>query len=70
MALSYRTNYPEAAFAIVTLNEAPIGQLILDAGRDRLHVVCIALLPDWQRQGLGSVGAAAGADCSRSSRQT
>jgi ribosomal protein S18 acetylase RimI-like enzyme len=54
MTQSYRTAFPAAAFAIVTMDDVPIGQLILDTAEDRIHVVYIALLAIWRRRGIGS----------------
>jgi ribosomal protein S18 acetylase RimI-like enzyme len=54
MMQSYRASCPTGAFQIVTLNDAPIGQLITDTASDRIYVVYIALLPLWRARGIGS----------------
>jgi ribosomal protein S18 acetylase RimI-like enzyme len=54
MTLSYRASSPSGAFRIVTMDDAPIGQLITHIADDRVHVVYIALLPSWRHRGIGS----------------
>jgi ribosomal protein S18 acetylase RimI-like enzyme len=54
MTQSYRASCPTGAFQIVTLDGAPIGQLITDIAADRIYVVYIALLPSWRDRGIGS----------------
>lgn len=50
----YRIAFPEAGYAIVERSGQPIGRLVTDAGRDRLHLVDLALLPHARAQGHGS----------------
>jgi ribosomal protein S18 acetylase RimI-like enzyme len=54
MMQSYRASCPSGAFQIVTMDDAPIGQLIAHIAADRVYVVYIALLPSWRRRGIGS----------------
>ena len=54
MTQSYRASFPDASFAIITMDGAPIGRLITDVTQDRLHIVLVAFLPDWRHRNLGS----------------
>lgn len=54
MTLAYRSAFPDGSFEIVTLDDEPIGRLITDHGPDRLHIVYIALLPEWRNRGIGT----------------
>lgn len=49
----YRKHYPTAFFLIVEANSKPIGRLYLDHQADRIHVVELSLLPDFQGHGIG-----------------
>jgi ribosomal protein S18 acetylase RimI-like enzyme len=55
MTLSYRSGLPEGYFAIVTLDDVPIGRLITDASQGWFHIVHIAFLPEWRNRGIGTV---------------
>jgi ribosomal protein S18 acetylase RimI-like enzyme len=55
MSMSYRAGYPAARFAIITLNDTPIGRLITNDGGERFHILHIALLPEWRSRGIGKV---------------
>ncbi len=52
--LTYRGNFPHARFDIVEAEDRPIGRLVVDSGGDTGCIVDFALMPDWQRRGLGS----------------
>jgi len=52
-ALSYGQAHPGARWWIVESSGAPVGELVLDARADRLHIVDITLAPERQRRGLG-----------------
>jgi ribosomal protein S18 acetylase RimI-like enzyme len=54
MAQSYRARYASEAFSIVIINGKPAGRLIMDVTDDRIHIVYIALLPQWRGRGIGS----------------
>ncbi|MGR4865246.1 GNAT family N-acetyltransferase [Caulobacter sp. LARHSG274] len=50
----YRAAYPAARLEIVTVgDDKPVGRLATDLGADALHLVDIALVPDWRGRGLG-----------------
>jgi ribosomal protein S18 acetylase RimI-like enzyme len=50
---SYREAFPDARWLIVERDGEAVGELILCAAPDGLHVVDVTLRPDRQRQGLG-----------------
>jgi ribosomal protein S18 acetylase RimI-like enzyme len=50
----YRTYFADCAFAVIERCGEPIGRLYLQARRTQLHIVDIALLPDWRRRGIGT----------------
>jgi ribosomal protein S18 acetylase RimI-like enzyme len=49
----YRTIYPQAALQIVRLAGNPIGKLYVEHNAQRIHIIDIALLPEWQHKGIG-----------------
>jgi ribosomal protein S18 acetylase RimI-like enzyme len=49
----YRKYYPDAAFLIVQLDDKPIGRLYLDRSEPYIHVIDIALLPEYRGAGIG-----------------
>ena len=53
MSAGYRSMFPAARYAVITLNDAPIGRLITDDSRDMFHIVHIALLPERRHRGIG-----------------
>ena len=50
----FRTQFTDCAFNILAHAGAPIGRLYLDVRPARLHIIDIALLPEWRGQGLGT----------------
>jgi ribosomal protein S18 acetylase RimI-like enzyme len=50
----YQDHYTGAAFQVILYGGAPIGRLYFDHWPDELRIVDIALLPEYQRKGLGS----------------
>ena len=54
MITGYRAAFPAARFEVIVLNDEPIGRLITDRNPDWLHVVYIALLPEWRNRGIGT----------------
>ena len=50
----YRTYNADCAFAVITHQGLPVGRLYLESGPRRIHVVDIALMPDWRARGLGT----------------
>lgn len=55
MTTNYRAAFPRGRFAVVTLDDTPIGQLITDSSPDRFHIVYIALLPEWRQRRIGTL---------------
>ena len=50
----YHTAFPDAEFQIVLLNGTKAGRLIVHRTREELHLVDIALLPQYRNAGIGS----------------
>jgi ribosomal protein S18 acetylase RimI-like enzyme len=50
----YRTYYPLTEFAVLEKDGAPAGRLYVDRQATRLHVIDIALLPEWRGHGTGT----------------
>lgn len=51
---SYRLSYPEAENYIILHNGQPIGRMLIDRSEEAIHLVDIALLPDYRNHGVGS----------------
>ena len=51
---TYRARYPAAQFAIVLIDDTPIGRLVIDRGCEAFTLVDIALLPVWRGRGIGT----------------
>jgi ribosomal protein S18 acetylase RimI-like enzyme len=52
--LDYQGNYPNASFDLILQDDVPIGRLYVDRRPDELHIIDIALLPEYRNQGVGS----------------
>lgn len=50
----YAKSYPAGSFDIIMSGGQPAGRLITNRTADRLHVVDIALLPEFRGQGIGT----------------
>ena len=50
----YRMNYPKAQYQIIERDGTPIGRLIVDRSENPILLMDIALLPDYQRSGIGT----------------
>jgi ribosomal protein S18 acetylase RimI-like enzyme len=50
----YRTVYPEGSFELLLVDETPIGRLYLNRGVEAVHVIDLALLPEYRGLGIGS----------------
>ena len=50
----YQRNYPAAAFDVIEQAGVAIGRLYVDRRPDELHILDIALLPDYRNRGIGS----------------
>ncbi len=51
---SSRASYPDAEYQIIRLDDTNIGRMIVHRTQDALHVVDIALLPQYRNSGVGS----------------
>jgi ribosomal protein S18 acetylase RimI-like enzyme len=49
----YQAFFPEGAHQVVECDGEPVGRIYLDRSEGRLHLLDIALLPQWRGQGLG-----------------
>jgi ribosomal protein S18 acetylase RimI-like enzyme len=49
----YTKHYPNANFDIVMLKDQQIGRLYIDRGEHDILIIDIALLPQYQKQGIG-----------------
>jgi GNAT superfamily N-acetyltransferase len=54
MTQSYRKSFTTEAFNIITLDNTPIGRLIVEETNNCICIVYIALLPAWRHRGIGS----------------
>ena len=50
----YMQQYTQAEFQIILLEGEPIGRLYVDRRPDEIHLIDIALLPEYRGQGVGS----------------
>jgi ribosomal protein S18 acetylase RimI-like enzyme len=49
----YHQYYPDAAYQIIFLGERPIGRLYIHRDTDHIHLIDIALLPEYRGAGIG-----------------
>jgi len=49
----YHSVFPEAAFDVVEVDGAPAGRLYVDRTGDSIHIIDIALLPEYRGRGVG-----------------
>lgn len=49
----YRENYPNTQFAIILLDNNPVGRWYLQCRTDNFHLIDISLLADYRNQGIG-----------------
>jgi ribosomal protein S18 acetylase RimI-like enzyme len=49
----YFSQFPHASFAILELNNEGIGRLYIDRQQHKIHLMDIALLPEFRGQGIG-----------------
>ncbi len=52
-AMSYAARFPSAVDSIMWVQGSRVGRMLLDHGSAGLHLVDLALLPAYQRQGIG-----------------
>jgi ribosomal protein S18 acetylase RimI-like enzyme len=50
----YRHQHPDARFDVVEVDGEPAGRLIVDRREDAIHIVDIALLPEFRGRGIGT----------------
>ena len=53
--IHYRGKIAGCAFDVIEKDGVPIGRLYLQERENRLHIVDIALMPEWTGKGLGSI---------------
>ena len=51
---SYRLSYPEAENNIILRDGQPIGRMLIDRSGKAIHLIDIAILPDYRNHGVGS----------------
>jgi len=51
----YAENYTRAQFDVILLDDVPAGRLYVDRREHEIRIVDIALLPDYRRQGIGTL---------------
>lgn len=49
----YRENYPNTEFAIILLDNNPVGRWYLQRRADNFHLIDISLLAEYRNQGIG-----------------
>ncbi|NTV15706.1 MAG: GNAT family N-acetyltransferase [Desulfobulbaceae bacterium] len=49
----YMQNYPQPSFEVIMLADTPIGRLYVNWGAEEIRIIDIALLPEYQRRGIG-----------------
>jgi len=54
MNATYRQRFPKARFEIIELDRWPIGRLVTDVSKERVHYVDFAILPQAQGGGIGT----------------
>ncbi len=52
---SYLTQTPDAEYSVIRCGEIAVGRLIIERTAEEIHIVDIALLTQFRRQGIGSV---------------
>jgi ribosomal protein S18 acetylase RimI-like enzyme len=50
----YRRNYPEAQYSIIEVQGVPAGRLYVDRCAKQIHIIDIALQPQYRRAGIGT----------------
>ncbi len=53
-SIHYQSNFPNAKFLVVQLNDKAIGRLYLDRTEGEIHLIDIALLPEYRQRGFGT----------------
>ena len=53
-AADYRRNYPDAQYSIIEVQGIPAGRLYVDRCKNEIRIIDIALLPEYQRAGIGT----------------
>jgi ribosomal protein S18 acetylase RimI-like enzyme len=51
---SYRLSYPTAENNIILHDGKPIGRMLIDRSEEAIHLVDIAILPDYRNRGVGA----------------
>ena len=54
MRRGYASQFPDGEFSIIMLGGQRVGRMVVDRGENVIHLVDIALLPEYRGQGIGS----------------
>jgi GNAT superfamily N-acetyltransferase len=49
----YRECYPDCAFLVIEVDGEPVGRLYIERADDAIHLIDIALLPEYRGRGIG-----------------
>lgn len=55
MRHGYRSMFPAAEFLVIQVGGRPVGRIVLDVGANEIRVVDLALLPEDQNHGVGTL---------------
>lgn len=50
----YRAQFPQARYEILEMGGRPVGRLIVERGAEALHIVDLAIMPEWRSRGIGA----------------
>lgn len=51
----YAAEYPGASHDIICMEQVPVGRIYIDRGAEAAHILDITVLPQYRRQGAGSL---------------
>jgi GNAT superfamily N-acetyltransferase len=51
----YDTRFPEAEYSVIKIDDQPAGRIWIDRSEEEIRLLEIALLPDYQNRGAGTV---------------
>lgn len=50
----YQTHFPTANYEVVMFEDQPVGRLYVDYREDEIHIIDIAILPEFRGRGIGA----------------
>ncbi|MBU3886946.1 GNAT family N-acetyltransferase [Methylosinus sporium] len=50
----YHAQFPQARHEILEIGEEPVGRLVVERGVEALHIVDLAIMPQWRSRGIGA----------------